>query len=146
MAEPCQVDFYVLTNAQASAGRLACKLSLMAWEQGHRVAVVAEDESAARALDELMWDYPQSRFLPHERNAGDSDVPVSIVLSADAAGSGRDVLINLAGDAVQDPSGLRRLLEIVPSEERLRAASREKFRHYRTLGLEPGHHEIATTA
>ena len=139
------MDFYVLKDAGASAGRLACRLSLMAWEQGHCIAVVAEDERAARSLDELMWDFPQARFLPHERDARDADVPVSIVLSPDDAGPGRDILINLADGAVADPSRFSRLLEIVPAEERQRAASREKYKHYRSLGLQPGHHEIART-
>ena len=142
MADPCQVDFYVLTGARPTAGQLACRLSLMAWEQGHRVSVVAGDESAARELDELMWDYPPARFLPHERGPADAEVPVSIVLRADQAGADRDVLINLAGDPVRDPSRFRRLLEIVPADDRLRAASRDKFRHYRSIGLQPDHHEI----
>ena len=143
MAEACQVDFYVLTGSGPTPGQLACRLSLMAWEQGHQVWVVVEDEGSARALDELMWDYPPARFLPHERGESGANVPVSIVLSTEQAGPQRDVLINLGGAAVDDPSRFSRLLEIVPADERLRAASRDKFRHYRSLGLSPDHHEIS---
>ena len=80
-----------------SAEQLACRLSLMAWEQGHRVSVLAPDENAARSLDELMWDYPAGRFLPHERaEAGQGDAvwaaPVSIVASADLVGADRQGL------------------------------------------------------
>lgn len=142
VADPCQVDFYVLAGSAPTAGQLACRLSLMAWEQGHRVSVLAADETAARALDELMWDYPPARFLPHERGPVDAGVPVQIVLFADQVAADRDVVINLAGSAVPDPLRYRRLLEIVPADEALRAASREKFRHYRALGLQPDSHEI----
>jgi DNA polymerase-3 subunit chi len=140
--EPCQIDFYVLAGSPPTAGQLACRLSLMAWEQGHRVSVLAADEAGAKALDELMWEYPPARFLPHECGPADAGVPVQIVSSAGEVAADRDVLVNLAGSAVPDPSRFRRLLEIVPADPGLRAASREKFRHYRALGLKPESHEI----
>jgi len=43
---------------------------------------------------------------------------------------------------VPDPGRFRRLLEIVPADTRQRESSRTKFRQYRSLGLEPNHHEI----
>jgi DNA polymerase III subunit chi len=146
----CQVDFYVLAESAPSAERLACRLSLMAWEQGHRVSVLAPDEDAAQVLDELMWDYPPARFLPHARWPGaapraaapDSAAPVSIVASADQVDADRDVVVNLGRQAVPNPDRFHRLLEIVPAEPRMREASRDKFRQYRQLGLQPTHHDI----
>jgi DNA polymerase III subunit chi len=143
----CQVDFYVLAESAPSAEQLACRLSLMAWEQGHRVSVLAPDENAARSLDELMWDYPPARFLPHQRGepgpgAARRAAPVSIVASADQVGADRDVVVNLGAEAVPHPGRFRRLLEIVPAEPRMREASRDKYRHYRKLGLHPTSHEI----
>jgi DNA polymerase-3 subunit chi len=146
----CQVDFYVLAASAPSAEHLACRLSLMAWEQGHRVAVLASGETAAEALDELMWDYPAARFLPHARlpdaahdEAGrDAAAPVAIVSSADRLGADRAVVVNLSGETVPDPLRFRRLLEIVPAEPRMREASRVKYREYRKLGLQPTSHDI----
>lgn len=138
----CQVDFYVLAESAPSAERLACRLSLMAWEQGHRVSVLAPDEKAATALDELMWEFPPARFLPHECGEPGSAAPISIVTSADQVGADRDVVVNLGGQAVPDPGRFHRLLEIVPAEPRMREASRDKFRHYRKLGLQPTKHDI----
>jgi DNA polymerase-3 subunit chi len=114
----------------------------MAWEQGHRVSVLAPDESAARSLDELMWDYPPARFLPHACGEPESAAPVSIVSSADQIGADRDVVVNLGGAAVPDPGRFHRLLEIVPAGPRMREASRDKYRHYRKLGLQPTSHDI----
>jgi DNA polymerase-3 subunit chi len=143
----CQVDFYVLAESAPSAEQLACRLSLMAWEQGYRVSVLAADENAARSLDELMWDYPPARFLPHQSGesglvAGGLAAPVSIVASADQVGADRDVVVNLGDTAVPHPDRFRRLLEIVPAELQLREASRDKFRHYLRLGLRPVKHDI----
>ena len=139
---PCQVDFYVLANPALSPGRLACRLCMMAWEQGHRVAVLAGSEEDANALDELMWDFPPGRFLPHALGAAETEVPVSIVPDAEQLAAGRDVVINLAATPVPEPGRFQRLLEIVPADTQRKEASRDKFRQYRDWGLSPGSHQI----
>jgi DNA polymerase-3 subunit chi len=138
----CQVDFYVLARPGQSAERLACKLAMMAWEQGHHVAILTANESDAESLDEAMWDFPPGRFLPHSRGKADSDTPVSIDSHDMDIPPGRDVVINLADVAVPEPSRFKRLLEIVPGAEQKRLASRRKFREYRNLGLNPASHTI----
>lgn len=142
MPDPCQVDFYVLSDPGLSPGRLACRLCMMAWEQGHRVAVLTEDAEDAKALDELMWDFPPGRFLPHVLGASDTDAPVSILQDPGQIDPARDVVINLGGKAVPDAGRFRRLLEIVPADARQKQASREKFRQYRDRGLSPDSHPI----
>jgi DNA polymerase-3 subunit chi len=142
MSSNCQVDFYVLANPQESAELLACKLAMMAWEQGHHVAILTEDDGDAETLDKTMWDFPAGRFLPHSRGKAGPESPVSIDSCAAKIPSDRDVVINLADAAVPDPGRFRRLLEIVPGAEQKRLASRQKFREYRDLGLNPASHTI----
>ncbi|MEJ8569050.1 DNA polymerase III subunit chi [Elongatibacter sediminis] len=142
MAEPCQVDFYVLADADQSAERLACRLALMAWEQGYTAMLLTGSEQQARQIDDLLWESPPDRFLPHGR-AGDDGPEAVTVGTADelTAGCG-DVIINLSPDPVPEPGRFRRLLEFVPANDRERRRSREKFRHYRDQGLEPASHSI----
>jgi DNA polymerase-3 subunit chi len=136
------VDFYVLASAEMSAQHLACRLAMMAWEQGHRISVLAGDETEARSLDETMWDYPAGRFLPHGIGDAGASSPVRIVLRESEIGEDRDVVINLGEAPLEQPVRFARLLEIVPGDPSRRAASRQKFRSYRDLGLEPIHHKI----
>lgn len=138
----CQVDFYVLSQAEQSSAHLACHLALKAWEEGHHVMVLATDEDEARSLDECMWEFPAGRFLPHARNAPDLETPVSIGLHGTEIPSHRDVLINLSDQPVSDVGCLRRLLEIVPGTESQRLASRQKFRVYREMGLDATTHHL----
>lgn len=140
MAADCQVDFYVLTGRTAGPGEFACRLCLMAWEQGHRVSVVAAGADAAAALDELMWSFPPGRFLPHAVGADDAVAAVCIVPAAGELPADREVVLNLGAEPVPDPARFRRLLEVVPADPQLRDASRLKYRHYRELGLEPVTH------
>jgi len=115
---------------------------MMAWEQGHRVAVIAADQGEAASLDETMWDYPAGRFLPHQRGCSPDTTPICIDVSSTDINPDRDVVINLADAVVTDPSRFSRLLEIVPGSEEDRQASRQKFREYRKMGLEPAHIKI----
>ena len=142
MAAGCQVDFYVLQDESQSAEILACRLALMAWEQGSRAQMLAENDAEAERLDRLMWEYPPGRFLPHARVEHEPSAPV-VIATRQLAGSGcPDVVINLTRQAVPDPENYRRLLEVVPASAAERQASREKFRVYRDLGLDPAHHPI----
>jgi DNA polymerase-3 subunit chi len=142
MAAACQVDFYVLMESAPSAGHLACRLCLKAWEEGHRVAVLAPSERDARLLDELMWDFPAGRFLPHDLGTERATAPISIVSTPDSIPQDRDLVVNLSAEALPEPGRFRRVLEIVPADQSLRDSSRNKFRHYRSLGLEPNHHQM----
>lgn len=142
MNENCQVDFYVLASAEQSANDIACRLAMKAWEQGYRVMVLAADENEASLLDEIMWDFPVGRFLPHSRGAAAEDTPVSINVHGTEIPDGRDVVINMADQPVSEPGRFKRLLEIVPGAEKQRLASRQKFRVYREQGLEPSTHNM----
>ena len=104
MAAPCQVDFYVLQDGAQSADRLACRLALMAWEQGHTALLVAADETEAEHLDALLWETPPGRFVPHGRAGLEGPEPVTIGTRADLAPGCADVIINLSPEPVPDPA------------------------------------------
>ena len=138
----CQVDFYVLDEGALSAEQLACRLALMAWEQGHQIVVMTETADLAGKLDELMWNYPAGRFLPHSTESGDTLAPVIIAKPDMPIPGGSEVIINLTSTAISRPERFKRLLEIVPASPSQRTASRHKFRSYREQGLDPASHPI----
>jgi DNA polymerase-3 subunit chi len=140
--ERCQVDFYLLGEFAPGADKLACRLALMAWERKQKVFIITASESSGQQLDELMWQYPEGRFLPHTR-AGDRDAgkaPVNIGMLSDL--NPADVVINLCPQAVPQPENFTRILEIVPFVKEERQSSRVKYKTYRNMGLEPQTHEI----
>jgi DNA polymerase-3 subunit chi len=147
----CQVDFYVVEDERKSVEQLACKLAMMAWEQGMRSMVLLNDSAQAEQLDSLMWSVPHNRFLPHQlsdrqssSNTGSGAIPapVTIGTAADLDHSPAEVIINLTTGMVPSPKRFRRLLELVPARDTERQASRVKFRAYRELGLQPKSHTM----
>ncbi len=142
IADSCQVDFYVLDEGALSAEQLACRLALMAWEQGHPIVVLTETTELAKELDELMWNYPAGRFLPHSAEADAGPVPVLIGQLDMQIPQGSEVIINLSDTPISEPERFKRLLEIVPANSSQRTTSRIKFRAYREQGLNPASHAI----
>lgn len=143
MGSACEVDFYVLAKPALDGRKLACRLALMALERGQSTVIAVPDPQQAQTLDELLWSFPEGRFVPHgiDGTAEAASAPVRIAL-ADRAGDA-DCLINLCRQPVADPGQYQRLVEIVPFQKPDREASRAKFRYYRERGLDPKHHEIA---
>jgi DNA polymerase-3 subunit chi len=136
-----QVDFYVLASADpAQRDLFACRLTEKAFRLGHRVHLHVADEQAARALDDLLWDFSPTGFVPHALAGDATDVAVRI--GWQEAGATGDLLINLDLTVPAFFDRFARVAEIVVQEERIHRASRAHFRHYRDHGLEPTTHDL----
>ncbi|MDX1381190.1 MAG: DNA polymerase III subunit chi [Xanthomonadales bacterium] len=142
MGGDCQVDFYVLEDARTDAHDVACRLALMAWERGHRVAVLVAGAEAASNLDERMWSEPPGRFLPHAQagTSGARAAPVTILAEGESCDA--DLAINLRDSAPADARRFTRVLDFAPADPARRAASRERFRAYAAQGLKPSSHTL----
>jgi len=128
-----RVDFHVLEDRDRQAAwRYACRLALRALSQQRRVFVYVADAEAAAELDELMWHYPERRFLPHGQQGTEAaGAPVCIGWQEPAQED--DVLINLT-DAVPGFFGrFDRLFEVVVEDTKV--ASRERYRFYQQRGF-----------
>jgi len=140
--EACQVDFYLLGDASPGADKLACRLALMALEHNQKVFVIASSEAGAGRLDELMWQYPEGRFVPHARSGAEDAARAPVNIGTLTALKAAEVVINLCPEPVPRPETFSRVLEIVPADDDEREASRVKYRNYRNQGLKPRTHEI----
>jgi len=138
-----RVDFYVLETAGIAARlHFACRLAEKAYGQNSQVYAHTESDTVAEQLDQMLWTFRQGSFVPHEILSGDTPrAPVRIGTPQQKLESG-EVLINLAGQAPAFAKQFTRIAEIVDADAQLRAASRERFRAYRSMGLEPVSHNI----
>jgi DNA polymerase-3 subunit chi len=138
----CEVDFYLLGDKSHSAEHLACRLAMMAWERNQKVYICVASDTAIESLDQLMWQYPEGRFLPHtpanHSDASKAPIKVGTLSSLEPT----EVVINLCLEAIQQPAQFSRILEIVPYDDNEREACRVKYRNYRNLGLNPQTHEM----
>lgn len=116
---------------------MACTLALTMLERDQRVYITTETEKAGRQLDELLWQVPEGRFLPHAL-AGSAEASKAMInIGTLSALNTVDVVINLCPEAIPQPERFSRILEIVPFADENRETSRVKYRTYREDGLTP---------
>ncbi len=127
----------MLTEAAVQPAEMACTLALTMLERDQRVYITTETETAGRQLDELLWQYPEGRFLPHaladSADAGKAMINIGTLSTLNPV----DVVINLCPEAIPQPERFSRILEIVPFADENRETSRAKYRTYREDGLTP---------
>jgi len=116
----------------------------MALERNQKIFIVTSSEPYSERLDELMWQYPEGRFIPHSRVESPDSAKAPVNIGVLSRLKPADVVINLCPEVVPEPDRFSRVLEIVPHADDEKEASRVKYRIYRNLGLNPQTHEINT--
>lgn len=127
-----QIDFHL--NVEDSL-QYTCRLIRKAWASGSKVVCYSEDDQLLSTLDDLLWTFSPTDFLPHAKR-GDPTLPTSpIVLTSHGDDvHHHDLLINL--DMQWPPFFARfdRLIEIVGLDEDNKAKARDRYRFYKERG------------
>jgi DNA polymerase-3 subunit chi len=134
-----RVDFYILQDVELDAmHRFACRLASKAMFNGNEVYIHAADDAAAKSLDDLLWLYPEQRFVPHGLTADKTSAPIHI--GWEEPRQIDDVLINLSGEVPGFFGRFDRVAEIVVRATR--DAGRDRYKFYRDRGFPLFHHEL----
>lgn len=137
-----RVDFYILDDQTIDASlRFACRLGLKAYLAGSPVHVHVEDEAAAGEIDELMWDYPKHRFLPHEIVTEGTTCASPVQIGHQPPQHLEGLLINLGADVPKFFGRFDRVAEIIVGSTR--EQGRARYTHYRDRGYPLHHHELS---
>ena len=140
-----QIDFYLL-DQQVADGRLrvTCRLCKKIHALGHTIFVQIPDLEQARILDDLMWTFDQSAFIPHglhdSRGSG-TGFPVTIG-QLPPPNSGFNVLISLLDEVPEHYDQYPRVVELVDNTPQDKARARDRFRVYRDKGCTLKTHQI----
>ena len=127
-----QVSFYLIQNEQRLAD-LACRLCRKTLQKDPQpVLLLCASRQQLEQLDALLWQFDPVSFIPH-----DIDDPASpICLSCTVPEQFQGICINLSNQPLQAP-GMQRIMEIVENNEQAKADGRQRFKAYRSMGLEP---------
>jgi DNA polymerase-3 subunit chi len=139
-----QVDFYLLPGDSAEKRlHFACRLTDKAYRLGHRVFVHTESAAQTRLLDELLWTFQQSSFIPHSSYQEAGPTPPPVLLGHDAEpDASHQVLINLAVEVPLFFSRFERVAELVNEDADIRRAGRSRYSFYKERGYPLRTHEI----
>lgn len=134
------IDFHVLpAQARRQHDVCVCELVERAWQAGRQVYVHCLDDDMATSLDELLWTFHDTSFVPHALvgtpDATQANVLLGVLLgSAPAAPEGMDTLVNLHPEVPGFFSQFERVIETTGHDDHTRQLARERYRFYKDRG------------
>ena len=141
-----RADFYVLEGSDSrQRWRFACQEIEKAFLAEERVLVWLDNDADVAAFDDLLWTFADRSFVPHEPVGADSDwgeTPVLLSAGREPA-TAPQVIVNLSAAAPPGLDRVIRIVEVVDADAARRQSGRLRFKHYRTLGIEPVTHKPA---
>lgn len=138
-----QVHFYTLDQISDEKKHLfVCQLTHQFMQQKQPVLVLCQTQAEAEQLDELLWQQPPEAFIPHNLQGEGPHYGTPVVLAWPTneqdpwrAYGRRSVAINLSATVIAQAHTFTHIVELVPVEPTARAEIRERYKHYRQLGL-----------
>ena len=137
-----QIYFYSGSNDKL---KTACRLCAKAVQQNMTVMVYTPDETLIRRLDELLWTFSSTSFVPHCCIHDDEQlIAVTPVILSDQiqADDHFDVLLNLHHQHPPSFNQFKRIIEIAGVSDENKLAARERYRFYKDAGYEIQHFNL----
>jgi DNA polymerase-3 subunit chi len=133
MATNNNVDFYLLeTTSFAEGGRSICQCLEKIFLQGKKIYINVETQAMAKWLDDLLWTFRDVSFVPHGLVTNETLLAAPIQIGYGAIPTETyEVLVNLTNTVPDYFVNFATIIEIIPNDEALKAAGREKYKFYR---------------
>ena len=140
-----KVSFYLLDDEVENPSQLpgdfpqhltlACDLAARCFRNKQRCLVFCENKLVAEQFDELLWQFPSNRFVPHnlfgEGPAGGAPVEINWQTPKQF---NRPVLVNLAQKMPDFHQRFGQVYDFVPAQEQLKQQARDRYKYYRAAG------------
>ena len=141
-----QVQFYLpATTASTNADTAtvpaailqACLLCADFYRNNQKVFVYCANQQDAEQLDEVLWQFDAHSFVPHNLAGEGPARGAPIEISWLPPKNSRQVLINLTSTVPVFVNRFSQIIEFVPQAEADKDIARQKYKHYRQLGVTP---------
>lgn len=108
-------------------------------QNGVRVLLHTPHQEVAEQLNQLLWSFPATAFLPHCFSHETDAATMPIVIGCDNTWPHSELLISLHDQCPTFFSRFDRVIEIISNEAEDAALGRERFKFYRDRGYEIRH-------
>ena len=134
------VSFYKLAGDQEVALALACQLIQKSLTLNQQVLCLVPDNAVAQQLDEKLWGFQATAFVPHA--LGVDNAPVAIITETEP-GDHHQILINLQAKIPTWFSRFDRVIEIIYPQPEYEQAKRDNFKFYKERGYALSFHDLS---
>ena len=136
------VSFYKLAGDQQVALSLVCQLIQKSLKQNQQVLCLVPDNAVAQQLDEKLWGFQTTAFVPHA--LGVDNAPVAISVEKEP-GEHHQVLINLQAEIPTWFSRFDRVVEIIYPQPEYEQSKRDNFKFYKERGYALSFYDLSAT-
>lgn len=134
------INFYRINGDFDAALKLACQLAEKAFQQGMTTLIHTGDSTVSEQLDQLLWSFKPSAFLPHEVEVFPA---ANIAIShQDEPGDHHGLLINLQSSTPNWFPRFEKAVEIVYDDDQVIKQKREQFSFYKHRGYPMKYHDL----
>lgn len=127
------------TQQHQAVADIACSL----YEKKRQCRILCNDQAQAEAIDELLWQLPTDRFVPHKIGFEGDDKPAPIELHWELNKRWtRLPLINLQQTFNHELLNCHLVYDFVPTEESAKQQARERYKYFRSSAFELATHPI----
>jgi DNA polymerase-3 subunit chi len=118
-----------------------CRLIRKARTANCKVIVFDNDRTQLDLLNDALWTFSTSDFLPHVLfdDPLAAQTPIILTDTESANFPHHELLINLTQLVPRDFSRFSRIIEIISTQEQDTSAGRERYRHYQQQGISLTH-------
>ena len=135
---PAELDAAATANSAGSAELLlACQLCAAMYRQNLKVFVYCTNQQDAEQVDEVLWQFDAQSFVPHNLVGEGPARGAPVEISWLPPKNNRQVLINLTSTVPAFVQKFSQIIEFVPQAESDKDIARQKYKHYRQLGVTP---------
>jgi DNA polymerase-3 subunit chi len=131
-----EVRFFALKEQQTSSMYAkACEIASNAYSQRQRCVILCASQADAEKMDELLWQLPAERFVPHNL-AGEGPkggAPVEVVWVGEPMPR-RPFLINVSGSMINNINQFQQIVDFVPVEETAKQQARQRYKQFQQAG------------
>jgi DNA polymerase-3 subunit chi len=143
-----RINFYIIEEGSAEATQLfICRLTEKAWNQDNAIYIHTENEPAAHQLDDDLWSFNETSFIPHQLATGAGMDKTVLIgheqMNAVIPNSHHDVMINLGHEIPSFFSQFERLAEIITTDEISKEKGRDRYRFYKDRGYALETHKLS---
>jgi len=140
-----RIDFYKLNSqSRTSVNRFCCQLADKVVKMGNSVFVKTRDETETRLLDDIMWTFNDSSFLPHAILSDTEDGDVPVIISHNASTARGYLLINLGDELPENTRNFERVAEIINDAPEILHPGRVRYSTYKKDAYPLHYHEITS--
>ena len=138
------IQFYNTCKTLDDSLLYTCRLIQKVSARGLPVLVQAPDEAIGKQLDDLLWAFQPTAFVPH--GAGVDDHQVININWGEDPGQHHHVLINLGMQIPSWHGRFEKVLEIIYDQPEVIESKRNSFRFYKQRGYPLQYHNLSQTA